>query len=72
MKKNMGTIDKVIRILIAVVIAVLYFSDIVTGTPGIVLLIISGIFLVTSLTGFCPLYYLFGLRSNRKELNKAG
>ncbi len=72
MKKNMGTVDRVIRVLITVVIAVLYFSEIVTGTLGIVLLVISGIFLVTSLMGFCPLYYLVGLRSNKNELKNAG
>lgn len=72
MKKNMGTTDRVIRVLIVVVIAVLYFSEVVTGTLGIVLLVISGIFLVTGLTGFCPLYYLFGLRSNKNELKNAG
>ena len=72
MKKNMGTIDRVIRVLIAVVIAVLYISGVVTGTLGIVLLVISGILLVTSFAGSCPLYYLFGLRSNKNELKNAG
>lgn len=72
MKKNMGITDKVIRVLIAVVITVLYFSEVITGTLGIVLLVISGIFLVTSFTGFCPLYYLFGLRSNKNEIKNAG
>jgi hypothetical protein len=71
MKKNMGTTDRVIRILIAVVFAALYFADIATGTLGIVVLVVSGIFLVTGLTGFCPLYYPFGLHSTKK-IEKAG
>ncbi len=67
MKKNMGTIDKVIRILIAVVVVVLYFSHVVSGTLAIILLIISGIFIVTSFLSFCPLYFPFGLSTRKKE-----
>jgi len=67
MKKNMGTIDKVIRILVAVVVVVLYFTNIISGTIGIILLILAGIFVVTSFLGFCPLYLPFGLSSKKKE-----
>jgi hypothetical protein len=67
MKKNMGTIDKVIRILVAVVVAVLYFSHVITGTIGIILLILAGVFVLTSLIGFCPLYLPFGLSTTKKE-----
>jgi hypothetical protein len=67
MKKNMGTTDKVIRILVAVLFAVLYFSKVVTGTFGIVLLILGGVFLVTSLAGFCPLYLPIGLSTKKKD-----
>jgi hypothetical protein len=63
MKKNMGIADKVIRIIIAAIIAVLYFSGIITGTLGIVLLILAGIFVLTSLVSFCPVYAPFGLRT---------
>jgi hypothetical protein len=56
MKNNMGTVDKVIRILIAALFIVLYSTDAISGIPGIVLLIFAGIFLVTSVIGFCPLY----------------
>jgi len=63
MKKNMGTVDKVIRILIAVLIAVLFFTDVITGTLGIILLILAGIFLITSFISFCPLYTIFGWNS---------
>ncbi len=61
MKKNMGTVDKVIRILLAVVFAALYFTNVVTGTWGIVLLILGAVFLLTSFVSFCPLYAPFGL-----------
>jgi hypothetical protein len=61
MKKNMGGIDRIVRLLIAAVIAILYFTDVLTGTLGIVFLVLAGIFLLTSLFSFCPLYTLFGL-----------
>ena len=67
MKKNMGTIDKVIRILVAVVVAVLYFTHVISGTLGIILLILAGIFVLTSLISFCPLYIPFGLSTKKKE-----
>jgi hypothetical protein len=67
MKKNMGTIDKAIRIIIAVIIAALYFTDVLTGTVGIVLLILAGVFVLTSLIGFCPLYVPFGLNTGKKK-----
>jgi len=60
MKKNMGTVDKVIRILIAIIVAILYFTNVITGTLGIVLLILAGVFVLTSLISFCPLYTIFG------------
>ena len=63
MKKNMGTADKVIRILIAALIAVLFFTDVISGTLGIVLLILAGIFVLTSLISFCPLYTIFGWKT---------
>jgi len=67
MKKNMGIIDKVIRILIALVIIVLYFTNIISGVLAIVLLIFAGIFILTSLIGFCPLYLPFRLNTLKKE-----
>ena len=63
MKKNMGSADRIIRIVAAIVVAVLYFTGTVTGTLGIVLLVLGGIFVLTSLVGFCPLYTLFGINS---------
>ena len=67
MKKNMGIADRLIRIFIAVVIAVLYFTDVITGTLGIVLLILAGIFVLTSLIRVCPLYIPFGIRTCASE-----
>ncbi len=61
MKKNMGSADRIIRLIIAALVAVLYFTNIISGTLGIVLIILSGIFVLTSLISFCPLYKPFGL-----------
>lgn len=58
MKKNMGTIDQIIRLALAAVIAILYLTGIVPGVIGIILIVIALIFAVTSLIGFCPLYTL--------------
>ena len=63
MKKNMGIADRVIRTIIAAIIAVLYFTNVISGTLGIVLLILAGVFLVTSIVSFCPLYAPFGLKT---------
>jgi hypothetical protein len=70
MKKNVGTIDKVIRILIAVVIAVLYFTHVISGVLGIVLLVLAAVFVLTSLISFCPIYFPFGLSTAKKEEKK--
>lgn len=61
MKKNMGGIDRIIRFIIAAVIAVLFWQGIIAGTLGYVLLAVGGVFLFTSLVSFCPLYSLIGL-----------
>jgi fatty acid desaturase len=63
MKKNMGTADRIIRILIAAIVAVLYFTGTISGTLGIVLLVLAGVFVLTSLVSFCPLYAPFGFRT---------
>ena len=65
MKLNMGTIDRSIRIVVAAVIAVLYFTGQITGTVALVLGIVAVIFLVTSIAGWCPAYLPFGV-STRK------
>lgn len=63
MKKNMGNTDRIIRFLLAAVVAVLYFTNIISGTLGIVLLVLAGVFVITSLVSFCPLYALVGLNT---------
>lgn len=63
MKKNMGSIDKIIRLIIAIVIGVLYFTEVISGTLGIVLLVFAGIFVLTSFVSFCPLYAPFGINT---------
>ena len=67
MKKNMGTIDKVIRILVAVVFVALYFTQVVTGTVGIILLVLAVVFALTSFISFCPLYWPFGINTGAKK-----
>ncbi len=56
----MSNADKMVRILVAIVIAALYFSNVITGVLGIVLLVLGGIFVLTSFISFCPIYALFG------------
>jgi uncharacterized membrane protein YtjA (UPF0391 family) len=63
MTKNMGNADRIIRTIIALIAAYLYFGGIVTGTLGIVLIVVAVVFLLTSLISFCPLYAIFGLRT---------
>lgn len=64
MKKNMGNTDRIIRTLVAVVIAGLYFTGTLTGLAGTILLVLAVVFAVTSLISFCPLYTIFGLKTN--------
>lgn len=61
MKKNMSGTDRIIRLIIAAIFVVLYFTHVVTGTVGIVLLVLAGVFTLTSLISFCPLYAPFGI-----------
>jgi hypothetical protein len=67
MKKNMGTIDKVIRILVAVVVVALYFTNVIAGTLAIILLALSAILVVTSLISFCPIYWPLSFSTRKKE-----
>lgn len=66
MQKNMGTVDKIIRIIIALIIGVLYYLNIIQGTIGIVLLVFAGIFILTSVLSFCPLYLPLGISTLKK------
>lgn len=65
MNKNMGAVDRVIRILVALVVVVLYFTGKISGTLAIVLGIVAIAFVITSFMGWCPGYLPFGL-STRK------
>jgi hypothetical protein len=67
MKKNMGTVDKVIRVLVAVVVLILYFTHVISGTLAIILILLAVVFVATSVLGFCPLYLPFGLSTRKKE-----
>ncbi|MCX6270282.1 MAG: DUF2892 domain-containing protein [Bacteroidetes bacterium] len=67
MKKNMGTADMAIRILLAIIFIILYYTKVVHGTLGIILLILAGIFILTSIIGVCPLYIPFGLNTGKKK-----
>ncbi|HEX7871067.1 MAG TPA: DUF2892 domain-containing protein [Chryseobacterium sp.] len=68
MKKNMGTVDKVIRILVAVVIGILYFTNVISGTLAIILGALAVVFVLTSFISFCPLYLPFGISTFRKKI----
>lgn len=61
MKANMSSADRIIRLVIAAIIATLYFTNVITGTLGIILLVLAAVFTLTSFISFCPLYTLFGI-----------
>lgn len=63
MKPNVGTTDKIVRITAAIIFAILFFTGVVQGTVGMVLLILGGIFLATSLISFCPIYAIVGMNT---------
>ncbi len=67
MKKNVGSADKVIRILLFVLFTVLYFTNVISGTLGIILFILGIVLLLTSLVGFCPLYFPFKISTTGKK-----
>nr|WP_294907268.1 DUF2892 domain-containing protein [uncultured Lacibacter sp.] len=66
MKKNMGNTDRIIRLCIAGILVLLWFQNIITGTWGIVALAVAGVFALTSLVSWCPLYSVFGFKSFKK------
>ena len=63
MKKNMGNADRLIRVILAAIVATLYFTNVITGTLGIMLMVLAAVFVLTSLISFCPLYAPFGLKT---------
>lgn len=64
MAKNIGTADRIIRVGIAVLAAIAAYSVGAATVGGVVLLVVAAILLVTAVVGFCPLYAIFGLRTN--------
>jgi hypothetical protein len=69
MKKNMGNIDKLARIIVAIIIGVLYYAGQISGTIAIILLIVGAIFTITSIVGVCPLYSIFGISTTKNDKN---
>lgn len=68
MKANMGTIDRSLRVLVAVTIGILYFTNLISGTMAIILLAVAAIFILTSVMSFCPVYRLLGVSTCRKKV----
>lgn len=66
MKKNMGSADRTIRVSLAVLVAILYFTGVIGGTLAIILGILAAIFVVTSFVSFCPLYAPFKISTAGK------
>jgi hypothetical protein len=71
MKTNMGKFDRIFRILVAIVIAVIYFNGVISGALATVLLVIAFAFVLTSFVGVCPLYLPFGLSTRKKGNSRA-
>lgn len=67
MKQNMGSIDRIIRLILVVLVAILYFTGQLTGTAALILGIVAVIFLLTSIFGLCPAYLVFGLSTRKNE-----
>lgn len=63
----MGTVDKTIRVFAAAIVALLYFTGVISGTLAIVLMVIALVFIVTSLVSVCPLYPILGINTRKKE-----
>ncbi|MCS6916905.1 MAG: DUF2892 domain-containing protein [Chitinophagales bacterium] len=67
LKKNMGSADRLIRVLVAIVIGVLYYQNIISGTVGLLLLLVAAVFVLTSVVGFCPLYWPFRINTGKSK-----
>lgn len=70
MKANMGSTDKIIRIVLAIVFGLLYATGVVEGILGIILLVLGAVFILTSAISFCPLYAPFGISTCKKSTTK--
>ncbi|MBN8587094.1 MAG: DUF2892 domain-containing protein [Rhodothermia bacterium] len=67
MKPNMGSTDRIVRVVVAVIFAALYLTGIVRGTIGVILLVLAVVFVLTSVVRFCPLYLPLGMNTNKSE-----
>jgi len=67
MKKNMGNVDRIVRVLVAALVGYLYYAGIISGTVGIALLVVAGVFVLTSIVSFCPIYSLLGISTCKVE-----
>ena len=67
----MGSTDRVIRVIIAAVVAILFFTKVIPGVLGIVLLVLAGVFVFTSTVSFCPIYAVLGIRSCPVETSES-
>jgi hypothetical protein len=65
MKANVGVVDKAIRIVLGILLGVLYFTNVISGVLGIVLLVVAGVFILTSLISYCPIYWIFKLTTKK-------
>lgn len=72
MKKNVGTVDKIIRINAALIIIALYVANVISGTVGIILLVVAGLLILTSFISFCPVYWPFGVSTRGSEDKREG
>lgn len=66
MKSNVSNLDRIVRVLIAVLVGILYYTNIISGTIAIILGVVAVIFLATSLINFCPLYSVLGISTRKK------
>lgn len=71
MKKNMGTGDRTFRMLAGAVVAALFFANVINGALAIVLMAFAAIFIITGFVGFCPLYTLFKISTNKRQKMEA-
>jgi hypothetical protein len=67
MKKNVGSVDQIIRYALAAIIIILFVLNVITGLLGYILLAVAAIFIVTALLNFCPIWWIFGLKTNKAK-----
>ncbi|GAB7087079.1 DUF2892 domain-containing protein [Marinifilum fragile] len=70
MKKNMGTLDRILRVIVSITLAILYFTDIITGTIGLIVFIFACVMFLTSVIGNCPPYTLLGINTCKVKPEK--